>query len=158
MMSTAIAAMRKVIKERLAPTRNSFGIKCLLRIFSLSVITGLRVASSQSCIVLFARLGIMTMIEVTLPRVMPPGRSQKRELRKSLMLTNAAEIETGTGIGTRLLLLQLLPSRKMRMKIRPQMRTRMMTPLLAALPSSTTAGSDNPARSWAHWLIKYVMV
>eukprot|EP00957_Ditylum_brightwellii_P133651 10189520-Ditylum_brightwellii.AAC.1 len=54
----------------------------------------------------------------------------------------------GTGTRTRLLILQLLPSRKMRIRIRPQMRKRMATPLLASLPSSTTTRSDNPARSW----------
>eukprot|EP00957_Ditylum_brightwellii_P062403 4735668-Ditylum_brightwellii.AAC.1 len=83
---------------------------------------------------------------------MPPGRSQKRELRRHLSLTNAA----GTGTRTRLLLLQLLPSRKMRMMIRPQMRKRTTMTLLASPPSSTTTGSDNPARSWTHWLIKHV--
>eukprot|EP00957_Ditylum_brightwellii_P132379 10094535-Ditylum_brightwellii.AAC.1 len=76
---------------------------------------------------------------------MPPGRSQKRELRRPLTLTNMAGTGTGTGTGTRLLLLQLLLSRKMKMRIRPQMRKRMMTPLLASLPSSTTTGSDNLA-------------
>eukprot|EP00957_Ditylum_brightwellii_P087570 6666571-Ditylum_brightwellii.AAC.1 len=42
----------------------------------------------------------------------------------------------------------------MRMRISPQMRKRTMMPLLALLPSLTTTGSDNPARSWTHWLIK----
>eukprot|EP00957_Ditylum_brightwellii_P003574 270782-Ditylum_brightwellii.AAC.1 len=64
----------------------------------------------------------------------------------------------GTGTRTRLLLLQLLPSRKIRMRIRPQMRKRMMMSLLDSLPSSTTTGSDNPARSWTHWLIKHVVI
>eukprot|EP00957_Ditylum_brightwellii_P112188 8553484-Ditylum_brightwellii.AAC.1 len=82
-------------------------------------------------------------MEVTLPRIMLPGRSQKREPRRPLTLTNMEG--TGTGIGTRLLLLQLLPSRKMRMRIRPQMRKRVTTSLMASLPSSTTTGSDNPA-------------
>eukprot|EP00957_Ditylum_brightwellii_P170381 12968504-Ditylum_brightwellii.AAC.1 len=78
-------------------------------------------------------------MEVTLPRIVLPGRSQKRELRRLLTLTNMA------GTRTRLLLLQLLPSRKMRMRIRPQMRKRMTTSLLASPPSSTTTRSDNPA-------------
>eukprot|EP00957_Ditylum_brightwellii_P107440 8197461-Ditylum_brightwellii.AAC.1 len=67
--------MRKVIRGRLALTRKSFSIKCLLRIISLSVITGPIVASSQSRIALFARLGVMTMMEATLPRIMLLGRS-----------------------------------------------------------------------------------
>eukprot|EP00957_Ditylum_brightwellii_P195026 14859915-Ditylum_brightwellii.AAC.1 len=61
MMSAVITAMRKFIRGRLSPTRKGLGIKCLLRIISLSVITG--------------------------PRVMLPGRSQKRELRRPLTLT-----------------------------------------------------------------------
>eukprot|EP00957_Ditylum_brightwellii_P089052 6781560-Ditylum_brightwellii.AAC.1 len=76
---------------------------------------------------------------------MPPGRSQKRELGRPLTLTNVAEIGTGTGTRIRLLLPKLLPSRKIQMRIRPQMRKRMTTSLLASLPSSTTTGSDNPA-------------
>eukprot|EP00957_Ditylum_brightwellii_P046788 3550872-Ditylum_brightwellii.AAC.1 len=67
---------------------------------------------------------------------------------------------TGTGTRTRLLLLQLLLSRKMgmRMRIRPQMKKKMTTPLLDSLPSLTTTGSNNPARSRTHWLIKHVIV
>eukprot|EP00957_Ditylum_brightwellii_P137121 10455361-Ditylum_brightwellii.AAC.1 len=95
-------------------------------------------------------------MEVTLPRIMLPGRSQKRELGIPLTLTNAAGV--GTGTRTRLHLLQLLPSRKMRMRIRPQMRKSMLTSLLASLPSSTTTGSDDLARSWTRWLINHVMV
>eukprot|EP00957_Ditylum_brightwellii_P027680 2092245-Ditylum_brightwellii.AAC.1 len=72
MMSAVIAVMRKVIRGRLAPTRPRFGIKCLLWIISLSVITGPRVSRSQSRIALFARLGVMIMMEVILPRIMLP--------------------------------------------------------------------------------------
>eukprot|EP00957_Ditylum_brightwellii_P161401 12289315-Ditylum_brightwellii.AAC.1 len=72
---------------------------------------------------------------------MLPGRSQKRELRRPLTLTNTAG--TGAGTRTRLFLPQLLPSRKLRMRISPQMRKRMTISLLASLPSSRTTGSDN---------------
>eukprot|EP00957_Ditylum_brightwellii_P044661 3386062-Ditylum_brightwellii.AAC.1 len=83
MMSAVITVMRKIIRGRLALTRKSFGIKCLLRMISLNIITGPRVASSQSRIALFARLGIMTIKEDTLARIMLRNRNKNKNKNKT---------------------------------------------------------------------------